>query len=342
MLSDSTLRTLSQAIVELHRPGTHGDFPNRLFASLRLCFLCDFYSYDELTENDAERIEIAPALNVNVEVLGRWLNQRRNVGGIYKHNGSLRILHFSAQAHGCRTELHNDLLGLLCQKHHLDFTASEGRSQLNVTLSRSAHCFSEEEHRMLLMLRPHLAQAYNASKLNSYLSEAVGIAHVGFLVADQAGRIRYATTKARKLLKEYFYPDSQFVLPNRVITWLSEKARSHAAVSLPLPDLTIDFGEKTLLIQTISKPNAPEYRLLLRESVQRLDALPLQRLGLTNREAEVLLWVSQGKSNAEIAIILASKVRTVAKHLERVFAKLMVENRTAAAHAALTVLRCSA
>jgi DNA-binding CsgD family transcriptional regulator len=70
-----------------------------------------------------------------------------------------------------------------------------------------------------------------------------------------------------------------------------------------------------------------------------LDARPLQRLGLTCREAEVLLWLSQGKSNSEIAIILTAKVRTIAKHLERVFAKLMVENRTAAAHAAMEVLR---
>jgi DNA-binding CsgD family transcriptional regulator len=49
----------------------------------------------------------------------------------------------------------------------------------------------------------------------------------------------------------------------------------------------------------------------------------------------VLFWASQGKSNGDIAIILASKVRTIAKHLERVFAKLMVENRTAAVRAAL-------
>src|SRR3981189_2693052 len=92
MLSDSILRTLSQALVELHRPGTDTDFPNRLFACLRFCFLCDFYSYDELTENDNQRIEIYPALNVNVGNLSKWLNRRPNIGGIYKHNGSLRIV----------------------------------------------------------------------------------------------------------------------------------------------------------------------------------------------------------------------------------------------------------
>jgi len=232
--------------------------------------------------------------------------------------------------------LHHDLLALLRQRHHLGLVTLEGRARLNLILSRSSKSFSEEERKMLNILQPHLTQAYKATKLNSLLSEAVGIANVGFLVADRGGKILYATAKARKLLKVYFYPDPQLRLPARIQFWLSEKV--NPVVSLPLTDLTIDLGQKTLVVQAISKTEAPEYRLLLRETVQVLNALPLQKLGLTNREAEVLLWVSQGKSNAEIAIILASKVRTVAKHLERVFAKLMVENRTAAAHAALAVL----
>ena len=89
----------------------------------------------------------------------------------------------------------------------------------------------------------------------------------------------------------------------------------------------------------VAARDGTEHRLLLRETVRELDARPLQSLGLTTREAEVLLWLSQGKSNSEIAIILTTKVRTIAKHLEHVFAKLMVENRTAAAHTALEVLR---
>lgn len=52
---------------------------------------------------------------------------------------------------------------------------------------------------------------------------------------------------------------------------------------------------------------------------------------LTRRETEVLKWVRQGKSNKEIAVILGIEPKTVAKHLERIFKKLGVENRTAAA-----------
>ena len=64
----------------------------------------------------------------------------------------------------------------------------------------------------------------------------------------------------------------------------------------------------------------------------------LESLGLTPREAEILFWVAQGKTNPEIATILGIGVTTVKKHLEATFAKLGVENRTSAAAAALSHL----
>lgn len=69
---------------------------------------------------------------------------------------------------------------------------------------------------------------------------------------------------------------------------------------------------------------------------------PLEKLGLTPREAEVLLWVAQGKTNAETGIILAMSEGTVRKHLEHVFQKLGVENRTGACLCALEILSGSA
>ncbi len=53
-------------------------------------------------------------------------------------------------------------------------------------------------------------------------------------------------------------------------------------------------------------------------------------LGLTQREAEVLLWVSRGKASRDIGAILSLSPRTVTKHLEQIYAKLGVENRTSA------------
>jgi DNA-binding NarL/FixJ family response regulator len=59
-------------------------------------------------------------------------------------------------------------------------------------------------------------------------------------------------------------------------------------------------------------------------------AKPLESLGLTPKEAEVLLWVAQGKSNADAACILGTSESTVRKHLEHIYPKLGIESRGAA------------
>lgn len=59
---------------------------------------------------------------------------------------------------------------------------------------------------------------------------------------------------------------------------------------------------------------------------------------LTDREREVLKWVSQGDSNKAIAIRLGVQEVTVKAHLRQIFAKLQVFNRTQAASLALRLL----
>jgi DNA-binding CsgD family transcriptional regulator len=51
---------------------------------------------------------------------------------------------------------------------------------------------------------------------------------------------------------------------------------------------------------------------------------------LTQREAEVLHWVADGQSNDDIARIIGAASATVKKHLEHIYNKLGVANRTAA------------
>jgi DNA-binding CsgD family transcriptional regulator len=54
-------------------------------------------------------------------------------------------------------------------------------------------------------------------------------------------------------------------------------------------------------------------------------------LPLTSRESEVLYWVSMGKTNGEVGEIIGARPMTVKKHLEHIYDKLGVPNRTAAA-----------
>lgn len=68
------------------------------------------------------------------------------------------------------------------------------------------------------------------------------------------------------------------------------------------------------------------------------DARPLEKLGISAREAEILLWMAQGKSNADIATLCGISVGTVKKHANHIFGKIGVEGRTSATLRALEVL----
>ncbi|MDT0508351.1 DNA-binding response regulator [Novosphingobium sp. MMS21-SN21R] len=101
----------------------------------------------------------------------------------------------------------------------------------------------------------------------------------------------------------------------------------------------IDRGETTLELVIISQYRENEVLIRLNELNPKADVLKLQqRLSLTDREAEVLLWISYGKSNGMISEVLLISSRTVQKHLERIYEKLGVETRAAAAAMAIKVL----
>ena len=85
-----------------------------------------------------------------------------------------------------------------------------------------------------------------------------------------------------------------------------------------------DKQEVLLKLLDASAPSGPE---------RLKTALPL-----TERESEVLYWIGNGKTNREIGQILATSPRTINKHLEKIFRKLEVVNRTSAAAIAIRIL----
>ncbi|MBW2241948.1 MAG: helix-turn-helix domain-containing protein [Deltaproteobacteria bacterium] len=99
--------------------------------------------------------------------------------------------------------------------------------------------------------------------------------------------------------------------------------REHQFERIVIRDLGTVNGSRVLLVEATHQKGDPER---------------LRCLGLTRREAETLYWIAQGKSNAEVAIILDIRDRTVAKHLEAVYAKLDVDSRTAATLRAIETL----
>ncbi len=82
--------------------------------------------------------------------------------------------------------------------------------------------------------------------------------------------------------------------------------------------------------------------LLFEDESSRLRIANLERLGLTPRQAEILAWVAQGKTNRDISRILGLSLRTVEKHMEHVLEHLGVETRTAAVAQLFSPPRASA
>jgi DNA-binding CsgD family transcriptional regulator len=180
---------------------------------------------------------------------------------------------------------------------------------------------------------------FQTSQFLSWLSEVAKANDQGWLLVDSSCRVLLETVQAANWLTEYFGHDES--LPAQLRAWLKRRASelkySNDSAST-LQDLSIERGSKVLTVHLLSPAESAEHRLLLTESDQKLHAQPLQKLGLTKREAEVLLWICRGKRNCEIAAILGTSERTVGKHVEGILRKLGVETRTAAAIKAFEVL----
>ncbi|MDQ0317788.1 response regulator transcription factor [Amorphus orientalis] len=97
-------------------------------------------------------------------------------------------------------------------------------------------------------------------------------------------------------------------------------------------------GRGHVTVTYIGRTTSGDVLVRVSRGEQADEALFREKLGLTQREAEVLHWIVQGKSNRDIAEILSLNPGTVNKHLEKILDKFGVENRTAAAVQALRAL----
>jgi DNA-binding response OmpR family regulator/DNA-binding CsgD family transcriptional regulator len=136
------------------------------------------------------------------------------------------------------------------------------------------------------------------------------------VLADATGRIAFSTRFAEDLLHKHFPARAPGTLP-----------------------VGLETGT-ALVTRRFSEPGRNDLQLfVLEEKGTPPGPAALMTLGLTAREAEVLYWIAQGKSNPDTATILGASVRTVHKHVEHIFQKLGLETRNAATVTALEVLR---
>ncbi len=184
---------------------------------------------------------------------------------------------------------------------------------------------------LIARMKVHLANARLAVSVES----ALDISGQHLITVDREGHILWGTPQAHALLAkaqiDKTWQDQQ--LAPQVKSWLAVGVHGQQS-NLLLEGLTYP-----LELKWVSQQSGNEYLIRLIDGDRPSGSTLLKaKLAVTERESEVLHWIANGKTNREIAEILEMSPRTVNKHLEQLFPKLGVENRTAAAGVALRVL----
>ena len=183
-------------------------------------------------------------------------------------------------------------------------------------------------------IRVHLANARSAQNARVAL-DAAG-RHL--MAVKTNGELQWSTPQATRLVNMAAGDDAGHQsITREIAAWLAGRNRPGfnqeelvAVGNGSKAGLLLTFlgqlGQNEILFRVASGAKDPDDEILKRQ------------FGLTGREAEVLVWISKGKSNRDIGDILGLSARTVNKHLEQIYVKLGVENRASAAVKAAAVL----
>lgn len=187
-----------------------------------------------------------------------------------------------------------------------------------------------QPNELIARMRVHLSNA----RLSNNAQSALDSMGQHLMTTTHAGVIAWATPQTYALLAKARVSDDwqQSEMALQVRLWLAHEPAVGNVLKLtgldyPLALKMMGLTEQKEVLLKLEDGNKPTGPTLLK-----------LELGLTDRESEVLHWIANGKTNREVAEILEMSPRTVNKHLEQIFPKLGVENRTSAAGVALRVL----
>lgn len=176
---------------------------------------------------------------------------------------------------------------------------------------------------LIIRMRSHIHNA----QLTMSARNALDTAGQYLFSCNANGEILWATPQATQAFNSLAIKISSIeaALTKKISTLINAEVKANSGVQ-------IKVDNKEYEIRYIGLAGDNEYLLRIMNVSGESDAQMLKKaFSITQRESEVLFWISKGKTNREIGIILSMSPRTVNKHLEQIFKKLGVENRTTAA-----------
>jgi DNA-binding CsgD family transcriptional regulator len=350
-LAPADVQVLGACLGELYAAASGaGDYAEQATRTLVRAVPADSGSYNEIDARGVVRLVVVPApRRPDLQaVLSRHAHEHPTVRH-YRMTGQVGAFRFSdlvtrRQLH--RLPLYNEYYRHLDIEHQVTLRLpTPPRVVAGFALSRRrGRDFSTRDRLFLDLLAPHLVQAQATAQattgLRARLVELEGTLESveGLVLLGPGTTVAFASARTRETLKAWF-PDvsGPSRLPGALADWLrcSGTTGRRGTGTAGRAPLILTRGDRWLRVRMVDANGRRS--LVVEEGGAGPDPLALQGRGLTPREAEVLVWVARGKTNEETGSILGTRTATVAKHLERIYEKLGVETRTAAAIEALAL-----
>lgn len=300
----------------------------------------------ELFEAQQAAIDLFPRDGRSAEALDTWLPEGTAPAAIREpalhaselvqaggFSPVLRISHHLAQQSSERAGFHQEFPRVAGWRDRLGFAVQLPAETVEVSFLRD-RVFDDEETKMALHFQQSIAARFalpnRAAGSGSDLFQ-----NTWQIPLDASGEPPVLPFLAREILERYFGQSSaeDAGLPKVLAHWIRglQRRREHTRASQVCGRIAIDRPHGRLHIG-LRASGPPRCELLcLREELGRHDFFRLKALRLTEREVEVIFWITQGKSDAEIAVILGTAHKTINKYVEKLLMKFDANNRTSAA-----------
>lgn len=224
----------------------------------------------------------------------------------------------------------------VCETLHQDYRLSSIPLIFMTGLTETEHVLRAFEAGAVDYVTKPLRLEETLARISVHI-EAAARVQTAQTALDSAGRFLFAATSTGILL--WRTPQAADLLDKDD---LDLPAILNHFSTLPPPGQVINqkqLGENEVLITFVGVSSADE--LLFRVSSRALlpEKTLQEALSISAREAEVLLWISRGKTSRDIADILLVSPKTIDKHIEQIYNKTGLSTRSAAAATASRILQ---
>jgi DNA-binding CsgD family transcriptional regulator len=341
LLSGNEVRTLSRAIERLYAITSVAEFPAGVLSSVRKLLSCNTICFNEMAGPSSMVAWVTEPANALPGPLLREAFVRNfpqhPVLMHYASTGdgtSYRISDFIPRHAFHNLPLYSEYYRPARVEYQLIAAMFIGNHQTGIALDRDCRDFSDEERLSLELIRPHLAQAYRNVQTLDLMRHLAEDKNRRLLIVSRSGQTRLVSDDVWRTLDRYFdVPGSHDSLPDALLSWIRrERSRFGEDRNPPPPSapLVVSKGIQRLVVRFVWGGNAGDSDTLVLEEDRSQSAVTLEGANLTPRESEILAWLAEGKTNAEIGLVLSISPRTVKKHLEHIYSKMQVHRRAAA------------